>query len=77
MTWALDLDVVLDQYERVVFMQTNRENLGDRYREICLPIPNSKEGGDRVSEHYRRYYKGLASLKEEFLAAKSGQNPSE
>ena len=35
--WALDLDVVRKQWGRVVFMQTNREDLGNRYREILIP----------------------------------------
>ena len=40
--WALDLDVVRKQWGRVVFMQTNREDLGNRYREILIPIPDTR-----------------------------------
>jgi type I restriction enzyme M protein len=37
--WALSLRVVREQWRRIALMQTNREDCGDRYREIILPNP--------------------------------------
>lgn len=70
LAWALDLETVRAQWDRVVFMQTNREDVGNRYLEIEIPVPPDRETADAVSEHYRRYYQGLAGLREEFEAAR-------
>lgn len=72
--WALDLDVVRRQWARVVFMQTNREDLGSRYREILIPIPDSKEDGERASAHYREYYRTIAKSRTDFLKTRALQN---
>ena len=62
----MGLDVVLNQWGRVVFMQTNREDLGDRYREILLPYPFARKGADRVSSYVKEYYQQLAALREKY-----------
>lgn len=72
--WALDLDAVRKQWSRVVFMQTNREDLGNRYREIRIPVPDTREHGELVSSHYRKYYRSIAQLRSEFLEARKAQN---
>lgn len=72
--WALDLDAVRKQWPRVVFMQTNREDLGTRYREILIPIPDSKQHGESVSSHYRDYYRSIARSRSDFLNARKAQN---
>ena len=72
--WALDLDAVRKQWSRVVFMQTNREDLGNRYREIRIPVPATREHGELVSSHYRKYYRSIAQLRSEFLEARKAQN---
>jgi hypothetical protein len=41
--WAMTLKIVRDQWKRVIFMQTNREDVGKRYLEIRVPIPPSAE----------------------------------
>ena len=66
LAWAMGLDVVLNQWDRVVFMQTNREDLGDRYREILLPYPFARKDADRVSSYVRDYYQQLAALREKY-----------
>lgn len=71
--WALSLRHVLDQWGRVVFMQTNREDLGDRWREIIVPVPESREEARRLSEPHRAYYTRLASLRGELEASLAGQ----
>mgnify|MGYP001688053626 FL=1 len=72
--WALDLDAVRKQWPRVVFMQTNREDLGTRYREILIPIHDSKQHGESVSSHYRDYYRSIAKSRSDFLNARKAQN---
>lgn len=37
--WALCLKAVRKQWQRVTLMQTNREDVGRRYREILIPEP--------------------------------------
>ncbi len=72
--WALDLDVVRRQWARVVFMQTNREDLGARYREILIIVPNTREDGEKVSNHYREYYRTIAQSRSIFIKARALQN---
>jgi len=64
--WALSLKVVRDQWRRVIFMQTNREDVGRRYLEILIPIPPSREQADEISEPFRSYYQTLATAREAF-----------
>lgn len=64
--WALSLPVVRRQWDRIIFMQTNREDVGDRYYEIEIPIPLNVEQALTVSKPYRHYYTQLKALKIEF-----------
>lgn len=64
--WAMTLKVVRDQWRRVVFMQTNREDVGKRFLEIMVPIPDSAEEASRVSEPFRSYYQTLSRARELF-----------
>lgn len=63
--WALTLSIVREQWKRVVFMQTNREDVGKRYNEIRLPVPKSNDIATEVSESFRKYYSEAAKLREE------------
>jgi|SRR5690554_2856843 len=62
--WAMTLKVVRDQWRRVVFMQTNREDVGKRYLEISIPIPDSKKIGDDASLEFRNYFSMVAKARE-------------
>jgi hypothetical protein len=64
--WALTLQIVRDQWKRVVFMQTNREDVGKRYYEIMLPIAPSREVAAEISAPFRSYYMTLAQARQEF-----------
>lgn len=66
--WALTLKIVRDQWRRVVFMQTNREDVGARYLEIELPIPPDSKTATKVSAAFRDYYKTIASARENLIA---------
>lgn len=65
--WALTLKAVRRQWERIIFMQTNREDVGTRYREILLPIPPSEEIAFSRSEPFRSYYEGMDALREHLV----------
>jgi type I restriction enzyme M protein len=64
--WALSLPVVRHQWERIIFMQTNREDVGKRFYEIEIPIPRTKEQADVISSPYRKYYKAIEESKKTF-----------
>lgn len=66
--WAMSLRVVRRQWDRIVFMQTNREDVGARYRQIRIPVAPTKEKADEVSKPFRDYYLGVQELREKFLA---------
>lgn len=64
--WAMTLNVVRDQWKRIVFMQTNREDVGGRYLEIQIPVPETPEIATKVSEPFRNYYTALANARAGF-----------
>jgi type I restriction enzyme M protein len=65
--WAMTLKAVRRQWNRIVFMQTNREDVGRRYDEIRIPIPPDKETADACSAAFREYYLGIQRLRGNFL----------
>ena len=64
--WAMTLKIVRDQWKRVVFMQTNREDVGKRYLEVMVPVPPNQERGIAVSSAFRTYYRTLATARSAF-----------
>ncbi|MEW5929766.1 MAG: hypothetical protein AB1941_20110 [Gemmatimonadota bacterium] len=64
--WAMTLKIVRDQWKRVVFMQTNREDVGKRYLEISIPVPRSRETALAVSEPFRTYFQAVAHARAAF-----------
>lgn len=66
--WALRLEDVQKQWERVIFMQTNREDLGDRYRLIEIPYTKDPDAAKEVSKAYREYFEGLDELSKRFVS---------
>lgn len=64
--WAMNLPVVRRQWERIIFMQTNREDVGNRFLEIEIPIPKSKEMALSISKPYKIYYNSMVYLKKTF-----------
>lgn len=62
--WAMTLTIVRDQWRRVIFMQTNREDVGNRYLEIEVPIAPTTERAMEVSAAFRDYYTRLAEARE-------------
>ncbi|HPM63333.1 MAG TPA: N-6 DNA methylase [Bacillota bacterium] len=68
MLWALSLKEVRTQWQRITFMQTNREDVGNRYREIRIPVPKNQQWALDVSRPFRNYFTSLADSKKEFIA---------
>lgn len=64
--WALALKSVRRQWDRLVFMQTNREDVGMRYRELRIPIAPTRKDADRVSQPFKQFYEGTETLRQQF-----------
>jgi len=62
----MTLNIVRNQWKRIVFMQTNREDVGKRFYEIMIPIPPSKEEAHEVSSAFRNYYHTISTARIEF-----------
>jgi hypothetical protein len=55
--------IVRDQWKRVVFMQTNREDVGKRHLEISIPVaPNAKRAA-AVAKPFCEYYTKIAEAR--------------
>jgi hypothetical protein len=63
--WAMTLKIVRDQWRRVVFMQTNREDVGKRYLEIEIPVPPNRQTADEVSKPFKDYYETISHARSE------------
>ena len=57
---------VQSQWQRVISMQTNREDLEDRYRLIEILYADDKIAAQEVSKCYRDYFVGLDELQKKF-----------
>lgn len=64
--WAFALKAVRQQWQRVTLMQTNREDVGKRYREIRLPYPKSRSWADAVSMPFAKYFTTVAKARTTF-----------
>ena len=74
MLWALSLAVVQRQWNRVVLMQTNREDAGQRAQEVKIPVPASDdpeaiERASSLAEPIRTYFGTLTTARESLGAA--------
>ena len=67
--WALCLQSVRTQWSRITLMQTNREDVGRRYKEILLLKPKNADWARTVSEPFRKYFTTLASARTDFLGS--------
>ena len=62
----LSLKVVQEQYINLALMQTNREHLGDHWREVVLPLPSSVAGRKSVALPIQKYFEGLIQARESY-----------
>lgn len=65
--WAMTLKAVRRQWERIVFMQTNREDVGSRYLEIVIPTPADEAVATKVSAPFRAFYQGMDRLRDDLV----------
>jgi type I restriction enzyme M protein len=65
--WAMTLKAVRMQWDRIVFMQTNREDVGRRYEEIYVPVPPTRQVASQYAEPFHTYYLGTQRLRQDFL----------
>lgn len=65
--WAMTLEVVRRQWNRIVFMQTNREDVGSRYLEVQIPVSPDRELNSQISAPFRDYYLGVQEHRQRFL----------
>lgn len=72
--WALSLTETRKQWSRVTLMQTNREDVGLRYREITIPYPTSEKWASMVSKPFRDYFEGIANAKKDFIQGTSNDD---
>jgi len=61
--WALTLTIVRNQWKRIIFMQTNREDVGRRFHEIEIPMAPDARTAYAVSDAFRTYYLQLANAR--------------
>ncbi|MDA2040170.1 hypothetical protein PDN58_22425 [Bacillus cereus] len=57
--WALSLKLVKNQWDRIILMQTNREDVGNRVREIVIPFPTDVKTAEEYSAPFRTYYQSI------------------
>lgn len=64
--WCLCLRAIREQWRRIALMQTNREDCGNRHREILLPRPPSKQWAEEHSRAFRTHFEALSTAREAF-----------
>lgn len=58
--WAFSLQAVRSQWRRIALMQTNREDVGDRWKEVRIPDPTlDPKWAREVAKPLREYFEGL------------------
>lgn len=62
----MSLNVVHDQFKFLVLMQMNREDLGNRYREILLPLPRNKKISEKWSYPIREYFEATVLARKNY-----------
>jgi type I restriction enzyme M protein len=67
--WVLSLKAVREQWRRITLMQTNREDCGERYKEIILPCPPNRAAAESRSSAFRKYFRTIAEAKTAFAAS--------
>ena len=62
----MSLRVVNEQFKFLVLMQMNREDLGDRYRELLLPIPRKKTQREKLSKPIADYFAAMTLARKKY-----------
>lgn len=72
----MSLKVVHEQFRFLILMQMNREDLGQRYKEVLVPIPNDKKTREKWSGPIREYFEALAKARASYDALTDQLDPS-
>ncbi len=72
----MSLKVVHDQFDYLVLMQMNREDLGERFREVVLPIPRTAESLAGWAEPVRQFLDAQAAARESYTKLGSRLDPA-
>lgn len=67
--WALSLQEVREQWRRITFMQTNRDDIGERYLDIKIPFPLCPEKEQVITKVYSDYFNALQTIQAIFDVA--------
>lgn len=67
--WALSLPEVREQWRRITFMQTNRDDIGERYLDIKIPFPLYPNKEKEITKVYSDYYNALLKIQADFDVA--------
>ena len=70
------LKVVHQQFNYLVLMQMNREDLGNRYRDLLLPIPRTSESREKWAGPVRRYFEALTQARKNYEEMRDELAPS-
>lgn len=60
----MSLQIVEIQYKTLVLMQTNREHLGDAWRDVRIPLPATPASRLAVEEPVRQYFESVIRARE-------------
>lgn len=71
----MSLKVVQDQYKTLALMQTNREHLGDHWREVQIPLPLEPADRERIGQSVKAYFDGIVKARESWDALSSIIDP--
>jgi type I restriction enzyme M protein len=66
--WALCLKCVRTQWRKIALIQTNREDVGQRWREIMLPLPKDSGWANKVSAPFRDFFSTFSDIRRDFSA---------
>ncbi len=61
------LKVVHQQFKYLVLMQMNREDLGNRYEDLLLPIPRTPEAREKWAGPVRRYFEAITQARKSYI----------
>ena len=67
---------VHDQFNFLVLMQMNREDLGNRYKELLLPLPKTAEKREEWSRPIREFFDASVRARESYDALGKQLNPA-
>jgi len=73
----MSLRVVQDQYKTLALMQTNREHLGDHWRDVQIPLPASITARTQMGTAVQTYFEGIIRARESWTQLSSIIEPDD